>query len=156
MLIFSIIVSCNLISSQDINEMDNSTTIQQDELSNQKEISDHESLEGIDEESYIIYIGKNISSNGGEGSLENPYGSFELACNNISNVDKVTIKVFEGTYYLNSDLKFNTSNLNIIGQDNVVIKNLNNNPGSYASIGLSSSQSNFTFSNLTFDATDSK
>ena len=156
MLIFSIIVSCNLISAQDLNEMDNSTTIQQDELSNQKEISDHESLEGIDEESYIIYIGKNISSNGGEGSLENPYGSFELACNNISNVDKVTIKVFEGTYYLNSDLKFNTSNLNIIGQDNVVIKNLNNNPGSYASIGLSSSQSNFTFSNLTFDATDSK
>lgn len=136
--------------------MDNSTTIHQDELSNLNEISNQESLEDIDKESYTIYIGKNITSNGGEGSLENPYESLELACNNILNVDKVTIKVFEGTYYLNSDLKFNTSNLNIIGQGNVVIKNLNNNPGSYASIGLSSSQSNFTFSNLTFDATDSK
>lgn len=156
MLIFSIIVSCNLISAQDLNEMDNSTTVQQEKLSNLKGISDQESLEDIDEESYTIYIGKNISSNGGEGSLENPYESFELACNNISNADKVTIKVFEGTYYLNSDLKFNTSNLNIIGQGNVLIKNLNNNPGSYASIGLYSSQSNFTFSNLTFDATDSK
>ena len=44
-------------------------------------------------------------------------------CFNIEK-DKVTVNIKEGTYYLGSYLKFNTNNLNIIGNGSVIIKNL--------------------------------
>ena len=106
------------------------------------------------ENSCIIYVGQNKTADGGNGTQDNPFNSFELVCNNLSGEEKAEINVYNGTYFLNSDLKFNTSNLFINGLGQVVIKNLENKDGAYASFGLSSSSSNFTFNNLIFDGSN--
>lgn len=113
-------------------------------------------LESLSENnnSRIIYVGQNKTCDGGNGTSENPFNSFELACCNLSGEDKVEINVYNGTYYLDSDLKFNTSNLVINGIGEVIIKNLKNEPGAYASFGLTSSEANFTFNNLIFDGSN--
>jgi len=105
------------------------------------------------DDSNVIYVGSNITD-GGNGSYDNPFSNFTLACNNVINKDNVTIKVFNGTYTLGSILKFNTSNLNIEGLGQVIIK------VGYApddmehceAFGLTSTSANFTFSNIIFDA----
>ena len=98
-------------------------------------------------EEYIIHIGKNRTKDG-DGSSENPFASFDLACNNIEGgKNKVIINVEEGTYDLNSILTFNTSNLYIKGlSENVIIKNVPE--GAFA---LSSPSGNFTMSNIIID-----
>ena len=107
-----------------------------------------------DSNSRVIYVGENKTSDGGNGTSNNPFNSFELVSNNLSGENKVEINVYTGTYYLNSDLKFNTTNLFITGIGKVTIKNLENKEGAYASFGLTSSSGNFTFSNLIFDGSN--
>ena len=131
-------------------ELDSTDFNQKDNL----EISQINQLSSQEEDSRVIYVGQNRTTDGGKGTQDNPFESFELACNNLSGEEKVEINVYNGTYYLNSDLKFNTSNLFINGMGEVVIKNLRNEPGAYASFGLTSSSGNFTFSNLTFDGSN--
>ena len=157
----SIIISIGIVSATDINDTTTDTLIQTNEIDstdiNQEdnlEISQVNQLSSQEEDSRVIYVGQNKTNDGGNGTEDNPFESFELACNNLSGEEKVEINVYNGTYYINSDLKFNTSNLVINGIGEVKIKNLRNEPGAYASFGLTSSSGNFTFSNLTFDGSN--
>ena len=104
------------------------------------------------EDSRVIYVGQNKSEDGGNGSYENPYVSLDLACKNVSGEDKVTVNLFNGTYYIGSQLIFNTNNLIIQGNGTVVIKNMYDKTKVKQSFGLSSSSANFTMSNIIFDA----
>lgn len=111
----------------------------------------------------VIYVGHNNVTEGGNGSYDNPYSTFKAACDNVSGEYNVTIYVFEGTYKMGegmtsgiaSPLKFNTSNLNIIGNGSVIIKNYFNKKGGKNSeaFSLVSNSANFTFSNIVFDVT---
>ena len=159
-LLVSLIISMGFVSAADMNDTTTDIITQSSELdltdSNEEdnlEIS-QENLISSQDDSRVIYVGQNRTTDGGNGTLGNPFNSFELACNNLSGEEKVEINVYNGTYYLDSDLKFNTSNLFINGIGEVIIKNLRNKPGAYASFGLTSSSSNFTFSNLTFDGSN--
>lgn len=159
-----LIISIGFVSATDLND----TTTDIVTLSSEMDLTDineeEDNLEILkdtqvssqEENSRVIYVGQNRTTDGGNGTQDNPFYSFELACNNLSGENKVEIYVYNGTYYLDSDLKFNTSNLFITGIGDVFIKNLNNESGCYASLGLTSSSSNFTFNNLIFDASNSK
>ena len=162
-LVISIIFSVAVVSAADhetsneiitqTNETDITEITDEDvELENTQ---NQELLSG-DNNSRVIYVGENKTSDGGNGTSDNPFNSFELACNNLSGEEKVEINVYNGTYYLDSDLKFNTGNLFINGIGEVIIKNLNNENSCHASLGLTSSSANFTFINLIFDASNSK
>lgn len=159
-LLFSIIISIGIVSASDNNSSTDITS--SSDLIDINEITEEESnLENAQDtdifsqkNSKVIYVGQNRTTDGGNGTQDNPFNSFELACNNLTGEEKVEINVFNGTYYLDSDLKFNTSNLFINGIGDVVIKNLRNEPRAYASFGLTSSSGNFTFSNLTFDGSN--
>ena len=85
----------------------------------------------LSENSKIIYVGHNTGD--GDGSPDNPFSNFKLACDNVNGENDVIINVYAGTYYLgeglpqdyNSPLIFDTNNLNIVGiNGSVVIKNL--------------------------------
>lgn len=160
-LFISIIFSVSFVSA-----LDNETTQEAITQTNQTDIveSSDENIElentenqvilSENNDSRVIYVGENKTTDGGNGTSDNPFESFELACNNISGEEKVEINVYNGTYYLNSNLKFNTSNLFITGIGEVIIKNLENRDGCYASFGLTSTSGNFTFSNLIFDGSN--
>ena len=160
-LLLSLIISIGFVSAADMNDTTTDIVTQSSEIdltdSNEENtlgITQENQLSSQDVNSRVIYVGQNKTTDGGNGTLGNPFNSFELACNNLSGENKVEINVYNGTYYLDSDLKFNTSNLFINGMGEVIIKNLRNEPGAYASFGLTSSSSNFTFSNLTFDGSN--
>ena len=42
---------------------------------------------------------------------ENPFATLDLACSDVNGKNNVKINIFDGTYYVGSNLKFNTSNL---------------------------------------------
>ena len=136
-----IVTQSNEMDLIDINKEDNLEILQDTQVSSQ-------------DGSRVIYVGQNKTTDGGNGTRNNPFNSFELACNNLSGEEKAEINVYNGTYYIDSDLKFNTSNLFINGMGDIVIKNLRNEPRAYASFGLTSASGNFTFSNLTFDGSN--
>lgn len=159
-LLVSLIISIGFVSAADVNGTTTDIVTQSSEIDltdsneeNTLEITPENQLSSQDD-SRVIYVGQNMTTDGGNGTLGNPFNSFELACNNLSGEKKVEINVYNGTYYIDSDLKFNTSNLFINGIGDVVIKNLRNKPRAYASFGLTSSSGNFTFSNLTFDGSN--
>ena len=109
------------------------------------------------DDSLEIYVGKNVSENGGNGSYDNPFSTLNQACDyaNNNSKDKITINLFEGTYYLDSYLKFNTSNLIIQGiNGNAIIKNANEDSHNTMAFGLDSSSSNFIMNNLIYDANE--
>lgn len=162
-LLVSLIISIGFVSASDMNDTNTDIVTQSSEIDltdiNEEgnlEIEQEKQIYSQADNSRVIYIGQNKTTDGGNGTIENPFESFELACNNLSGEKKVEINVYNGTYYLNSDLKFNTSNLFINGMGEVIIKNLRNEPGVHASFGLTSSTGNFTFSNLIFDASNCK
>ena len=96
-----------------------------------------------DYNSIEIYVGENKTTDGGNGSYDNPYGTLDLACKNVNGEEKATINIFNGTYQLNSLLKFNTSNLVLNGLgNNCTIKG--------NAFAFYSSSANFTFNNLIF------
>ena len=155
LLILSLIFSISAVSALENNTSENTESIESEinEITEQNnlKISQDMQISLQKENSRVIYVGQNKTTNGGNGTQNNPFNSFELACNNLSGEEKVEINVYNGSYYLDSDLKFNTSNLIITGMDKVTIKNLKNESGVYASFGLTSSNGNFTFNNLIFD-----
>ena len=160
-LLVSLIISIGFVSAADMNDATTDIVTQSSEIdltdSNEEdnlEISQGNIISSQEDNSRVIYIGQNKTTDGGNGTLDNPFNSFELACNNLSGEEKLEINVYNGTYYLDSDLKFNTSNLFINGMGDVIIKNLRNERGAYASFGLTSPSGNFTFSNLTFDGSN--
>ncbi len=164
--ILLVIGSIGSISAIDVN----SSTFTEDIASNQFNIDNNIDLEltndepifsqvdninGVSqpEDSREIYVGQNITENGGNGSYENPFSTLDLACKNVSGEDKVTVNIFNGTYYIGSELKFNTNNLFIQGiNGKVVIKNMYDQTKAKQSFGLTSSSANFTISNIIFDA----
>ena len=160
-LIVSIIFSVAVVSAADnetaneiISQTNENSLIEITDEDVELENTQNQELLSGGTDSRVIYVGENKTNDGGNGTSDNPFNSFELACNNLTGEEKVEINVYNGTYYLNSDLKFNTSNLFINGIGNVIIKNLRNEPGAYASFGLTSFSGNFTFSNLTFDGSN--
>ena len=168
-----IIFSVNVTMAADLNDTDNdigtdlnmlsdddSLEISEDAVPLENSLSSSVSLENNDVtsnyisndistsyEDYIIYIGKNITEDG-NGSAENPFATFDLACNSIAEEkNSVIINVGEGVYNLNSRLLFNTNNLYINAtSNNVVIKN---NPSGF--FELNNSGGNFSVSNIMID-----
>ncbi|WP_296878951.1 Ig-like domain repeat protein, partial [uncultured Methanobrevibacter sp.] len=109
-----------------------------------------------------IYVGHTNTTAGGDGSKDNPFTTFKAACDDVNGEDNVTIYVFGGEYRLGdgmesgiyTPLTFNTNNLNIVGLNGpVIIKNYFNTEkgGNAEAFSLTSSNANFTFSNLIFD-----
>ena len=105
----------------------------------------------FDNTSRVIFVDQNKAIGDGNGTFENPFSTISLACSNVSGEDKITLNIYNGTYYLGSELKFNTSNLIINGINGVVIKSSNKNYPLEA-LELTSSSSNFTMNNIIFDA----
>ena len=160
-LVFSIIFSVAVVSAADnettqylITQTNENDMIEITDENVELESPENQEILCNDSNSRVIYVGQNKTSDGGNGTSDNPFNSFELACNNLIGEEKVEINVYNGTYYLNSNLKFNTSNLFITGIGEVIIKNLENKDGCFASFGLTSSSGNFTFSNLIFDGSN--
>lgn len=169
LLILSIIFTMGVVSaSEDMNN----TFVCINEI-NDDSISVDNSFDGIiptessnddlsDENDYVIYVGNKNSTEEGNGSYENPFSTLNNAHSNIKEYKKsITLNIFEGIYYLDSDLRFNTSNLNIQSvSGNVIFKNFDNikgtssNPGSQIAFGTLSSNVNFTMNGITFDASD--
>ena len=160
-LLLSFIISIGFVSGSEVNDTNKEIIIQSSGI-DLNDINGYDVLESSlenqisskEDNSHVIYVGQNKTIDGGNGTQENPFNSFELVCNNSYGDEKIEINVYNGTYYLDSDLKFNTSNLFINGLGQVVIKNLENKEGAYASFVLSSSSGNFTFNNLIFDGSN--
>ncbi len=176
-LLISIIFSLNSIAATELNGTDNSVESKIISDDNSFEISENNALlenslsnsissknddvvynslsEDISLESdeYTIHVGKNITKDG-NGSSENPYATFDLACSDVSSgKGNVIINVEEGTYYLDSPLIFNVNNLHIIGiNKNVCIKYRESTKLQFFSI--SSPMGNFTMDNILIDVSD--
>ena len=172
LLLLSVILSVNIVSANELNNTDISMgpdLNQQSYLEDiSSEYSSYLSSDNHDEimsssnednasEDYEIYVGLNDEN--GNGSLENPFSTLELACQDISSgKNNVTINVLDGTYYIGADLTFNCSNLHIkgLGSD-VVFKNLYPNKqhdgriNSQESLDLIDNQGSFTMSNILID-----
>lgn len=157
-ILVSILISMNMVSASDLNDTTTEIITQfcgvNEQGCDNLEITQNNQIVSQDRDSHIIYVGQNKTNDGGNGTQDNPFGSFQIACNNLKGEENVEINVYNGTYYLNSDLKFNTTNLFVRGIGNVTIKNLENKDGSYASFGLTSSSANFNFSNILFDGSN--
>ena len=165
-LVFSIVLSLNMVSASEItfNDTINENTLSQQNMIEDGDISfDSSSNQNYDvlkdneissdfKESREIYVNSN-ASDGGNGSKGNPYSTLEQACNNVSGENEVTIFLSEGTYTVGSELKFDTNNLFIKGEGNVVIKNEfdTKKPTHKQAIELTSTSANFTMDNIIFD-----
>ena len=173
LLIFFVIISSNTIFAADVNMEDvnnyvlnQEMGIAEDDAGFSLSSQDLDQLSGnnIDnnlmgdesglnqENSHVIYVGQNTTDNGGNGSYENPFATLQLACNNVSGDDKVTINIFNGTYEIGSVLTFNTNNLFINGLGTVIIKNEKDANKATQAFSLSISSANFTMNNIIFDA----
>ena len=166
-MLFSILLSFNIVVASEINNtvsndilsQDNVEIISNDEFNSPVEeiILDSEDNSELNSgvNSTIIYIGQNSSSDGGNGSYENPYSTLKLACDNVNGEETTIINIFNGTYYIGSELKFKTNNLIINGiGGEVVIKNEFDTMSSKQAIELYSSSSNCSFNNITFDGSN--
>ena len=114
----------------------------------------------VEESDFVeIYVGQNNMENG-NGSYYNPFPTLDDACDfaNTQNKSRTILNIFNGTYYLGNHLKFNTSSLIINGiNGSVIIKNMYGQtaPDDHImAFGLTSSYSNYTISNIIYDATE--
>ena len=149
-----IVTESGEIDLTDINEEDNLEISQDNQIYSQKdnlEISQDNQVSLQENNSRVIYVGQNKTGDGGNGSYENPYQTLKLACDNVNGEDTVEINLFNGTYYLNSELKFNTNNLLIQGiNGKTIIENPDD--GIKVSLGFPdrTTPHNYTFSNIIF------
>ena len=156
----SLIVSVGFVSATDVNDTIMDSMMQSSEIDladigeDNLEISQENQISSQEDNSRVIYVGQNITDDGGNGSYENPFSTLQLACDNVSGEDKVTVNIFNGTYLLGSELKFDTNNLFLNGiNGGVIIKNEFTEFEKYMAFGLTSSSANFTMSNIIFDFT---
>ena len=106
-LIFFILFSITVISAADLNESGTYSDVSLNSLVGSNLIEDSslgdDEFENIDSERVSdknvveIYVGQSTGGVG-NGSYENPFSSVDLACNNISGEQNVSIKIFNGTY----------------------------------------------------------
>lgn len=140
---------------QDVIEIDNSNELTSFD---EKVISDNlenQNLKSDVVNSTQIYVGQNTSEDGGNGTYENPFSSLKLACDNVNGEDTVILNIFNGTYYIGSELKFNTNNLIINGiNGDVTIKNEFDTRSAKQAFELGSALSNCTMNNIIFDGTN--
>ena len=160
-LLLSLIVSIGFVSATDVNDTTTDSMMESSEINltdigeNNLEISQENQISSQEDNSRVIYVGQNITDDGGKGSYENPFSTLKLACDNVSGEDKVTVNIFNGTYLIGSHLKFDTNNLFINGLGNVIIKNqFDSTKYGNQALGLKSSSANFTMSNIIFDASN--
>ena len=162
-LIFSVIISINFVSAtnvtddnlsfeystEDIDITDVAETFE--DVSTDYKLSESFENNLSENNQHVIWVGPNAED--GNGSENNPFSNFDLARDDVSSgKDNVIINVFDGTYDLESHLKFNSSNVHIIGLgDNVIIKNKYNTANSKQAFGLIPTSGNFTISNVLFD-----
>lgn len=156
-LVLSIIISMGIVSASDMNNTTTDIVTQPSEI-DLTDINEEDNLETPQDSQIssqgnlcVIYVGQNKTSDGGNGSYENPYQTLKLACDNVNGEDTVEINLFNGTYYLNSELKFNTNNLLIQGiNGKAIIENPDD--GITVSLGFpdSTTPHNYTFSNIIF------
>lgn len=111
----------------------------------------NENTGSFDVNSKVMYVGQNISDDGGNGSSENPFASLKLVCDNVKDGDDVIINLLSGTHYIGSELIFKSNNtiFNGIG-NNVLLKN-ELNTSDVQSFYFSANYANFTFNNIIFD-----
>lgn len=167
-------LSVNVISATNINDTISENIINQEndalheviEMDNVDEVSsfdekvisdnlENQNLNSGDVNITQIYVGQNISEDGGNGSYENPFSSLKLACDNVNGEDTVILNIFNGTYYIGSELIFNTNNLIINGiNGDVVIKNEFDTRSAKQAFELGSALSNCTMNNIIFDGTN--
>ena len=138
----------NILNQQEVNiEKDNDCLFKENTLekSNEENKLNNNSIE--------IYVGENKTNDGGNGLYDNPYATLDLACKNVNGEEKATINIFNGTYYLGSLLKFNTSNLFINGiNGEVIIRNEKDTTWDQQAFSLQSSSANFTMKNIIFNS----
>ena len=107
-LLVFVLFSINIISASDLNNSDDvglsiqeldfpdsnmGISLDSNDLSYSEEgiISDNNLVEQqpIEEvESHVIYVGQNKTVDGGNGSLENPFSTLNLACSNVNGEKK--------------------------------------------------------------------
>ncbi len=166
LLIFCIILSVNFVVAQETNNLSESIISNQfDDVSEIEysmgefkvsEVNTGEILEegNSSQSSQFVYVDEN-NGNVGNGSYENPYSSLELVKDNAGELDSLTVNIFNGTYYLGSELKFNVNNLIINGMnDSVIIKNLYDDRTHKEAFEVSSNSANVTMNNIIFDGSD--
>lgn len=157
-LLVTIIISIGIVSASDADNTTADIVAQSSEIDlteineeSNLEISQDNQLSSQEENYRVIYVGQNKTSDGGNGSYENPYGSLKLASNNLSGENKAEINIFEGNYYLTSELIFNTNNLYINGiGENVIIENLDDGNTASLSFPTTTKYYNYTISNIIF------
>lgn len=172
--IFLVFICC--VSAASAAENDNSTTDsvslsdevigEVDEISEETQLAsgdgvnvdeklmDGESNEVSSDEGYVVYVGHHNTTEGGNGTYDNPFSTLKLACDNATGKDNVTLRIFSGNYTLGAVLNFDASILKIEGIDGtVIIKNVydrkaNKNEYIGESFGSTSNNVNFTISNI--------
>ena len=164
LVLICIIFSSNLVFASDniTTDIDTGNTLNQQDVNLEKDndcLFKESILEEFDEENILnknsieIYVGENKTPDGGNGSYDNPYATLDLACKNVNGEEKATINIFNGTYYLGSLLKFNTSNLFINGiNGDVIIRNEKDNWWDQQAFSLQSPTANFTMKNIIFNS----
>ena len=178
-LLFVILFSMNSIHALDMNDtlgysmdtVESNLEVESDSLDdnaviNSPDIEINSEFKDVigskDSNSRIIYVGHHNTTDGGNGSFDNPFTTFKAVCDDVHGENNISIHVFGGTYYLGEGftknnkipLIFDTNNLNVVGiNGSVIIKNyFNDNRGSNAeAFSLNSKDGNFTFSNIIFD-----
>ena len=161
-----LILSVNFISAAELtnNSLELTSSDSLDNSDDLISISDSDKIDQLtddnsdssESENLEIYVGQNKTDDGGDGSPENPFSTFNLACDyaNTQNKSQVTLNIYNGTYYLDSHLKFNTSNLVINGIGSPIIKNFYKEENTVMAFGLVSSSSKYSISNVVYDASD--
>ena len=158
LVLFIVIISVNAISATNINNTisDNVLNQESEDIQVVSEIEFDENQNSLSNviNPDIIYVGQNDAEDGGNGSYENPFSSLKFACDYVSGQDTVEINMLNGTYYVGSELKFDTNNLIINGiNGNVIIKNELTTRSKQA-IELLSPSSNCTINNIIFDGSN--
>ena len=162
-ILICVIFSSTLVVASDniTNGVDSENTLNQQELiieeDNNDSLFEENAFSQSQEENLLydtsieIYVGENKTIDGGNGSYDNPYATLDLACKNVKGEEKATINIFNGTYYLGSLLKFNTSNLFINGiNGDVIIRNEKDTTWDQQAFSLQSPLANFTMKNIIF------
>ena len=168
-----ILVSIASVSAADIDNLYNESTqtVLSEEIAigvdNEKVSNSESSLvigtDNPDESFEVYYVGANDDESGGDGSFENPYADLEFACKGCSGKENVTLKIFEGTYEIGkqSDLTFNTKNLNIesyngsvLFKNKYAVENYDEGPSNFEmGIKLGQTSSTIKLDNITVDVT---
>ena len=164
-ILICVIFSSTLVVASDniTNGVDSENTLNQQELiieeDNNDSLFEENAFSQSQEENLLydtsieIYVGENKTIDGGNGSYDNPYATLDLACKNVKGEEKATINIFNGTYYLGSLLKFNTSNLFINGiNGDVIIRNEKDTTWDQQAFSLQSPLANFTMKNIIFNS----